>query len=316
MIIDQYLVKRLYTSMLRIRRTEEVVEKIYPTDRIKSPVHLAIGHEFAEVGVCDNLLRSDRVFGYYRSHGLYLAKGGDLDRMMAELYGKSTGCCRGKGGSMHLIDVNAGVMGTSAIVASSIPNAVGYAYAQKLQGSADITASFFGDGATEEGVFPESLNFAALKKLPILFVCVNNGMAIYTEQKQRQSSPDISAKVATYGIDVVRVESGDIFQVHAAADRMISKIRSGYGPAFLEIRTSRWRDHVGPGEDFHLGHRTDSEVRQWQQQDEIARLSKMLPEHEKNHIDEMIEIEIAKSIEFAESSPWPQPEELYDHVYN
>src|SRR4051812_42245782 len=162
------MLERIYRSLYRIRRVEEEVAAVYPTDKIKSPVHLSIGQEAASVGVCEALDRSDVVFGTYRSHALYLAKGGDLRKMIAELYGKATGCAKGKGGSMHLIDLEAGAMGASAVVGTTIPNAVGYAYAARLRGSKRIVVSFFGDGAVDEGVFHESMNFAALKKLPII----------------------------------------------------------------------------------------------------------------------------------------------------
>ncbi len=179
----------LYRAMYRIRRLEEEVARVYPSDKIKSPVHLSIGQEAVSVGVCEALEPQDIVFGTYRGHALYLAKGGDMRRMVAELYGKATGCTGGKGGSMHLIDSDRGVMGTSAVVGTTIANAVGYAYALRYRRRNAIVASFFGDGATEEGVFAESLNFAALKKLPILFVCENNQYAIHTHQSRRQSDP-------------------------------------------------------------------------------------------------------------------------------
>ena len=165
--------ERLYKALYRIRRVEEEIARVYPSDRIKSPVHLSIGQEAVSVGVCEALRPQDIVFGTYRGHALYLAKGGALKPMLAELYGKATGCARGKGGSMHLISLEAGMMGASAVVGTTIANAVGYAYALRLQRQEAIVASFFGDGATEEGVFGESLNFAALKRLPILFVCEN-----------------------------------------------------------------------------------------------------------------------------------------------
>src|ERR1700677_3146591 len=163
--------ERLYRSLYRIRRVEEEVARVYPTDRIKSPVHLSIGQEAVSVAVCEALRPSDVVFGTYRCHALYLTKGGDLKQMIAELYGKATGCAKGKGGSMHMIAPKAGVMGTSAVVGTTIANAIGYAYAMKLQQRDTVVASFFGDGATEEGVFHESLNWASLKGLPIIFVC-------------------------------------------------------------------------------------------------------------------------------------------------
>src|SRR5262249_12776491 len=178
----RFMYERLYRSLYRIRRIEEEVARVYPTDRIKSPVHLSIGQEAVSVGVCEAFEPRDVVFGTYRGHALYLARGGDLRAMVAELYGKATGCTKGKGGSMHLIDPDCGVMGTSAVVGTTIANAVGYAYAQRYRRTGSIVASFFGDGATEEGVFAESLNFAALKRLPLLFVCENNGYAIHTHQ--------------------------------------------------------------------------------------------------------------------------------------
>src|SRR5438309_778362 len=171
---------RIYRSLYRIRRVEEEVAKIYPTDKIKSPVHLSIGQEAVSVGVCEALRGEDVVFGTYRSHALYLAKGGNLKAMIAELYGKATGCAKGKGGSMHMIAPSVQMWGTSAVVGTTIPHAVGYAYALKLRRRDGIVACFFGDGATEEGVFYESMNFAALKKLPIIFICENNCYAIHT----------------------------------------------------------------------------------------------------------------------------------------
>src|SRR5438477_3641492 len=166
--------ERVYRSLYRIRRVEEEVARVYHTDCIKSPVHLSIGKEAVSVGVCEALEPEDVVFGTYRGHALYLAKGGDMKQMVAELYGKATGCTRGKGGSMHLIAPEAGMMGASAVVGTTVANAVGYAYALRYRRERAIVASFFGDGATEEGVFAESLNFAVLKRLPVLFVCENN----------------------------------------------------------------------------------------------------------------------------------------------
>src|SRR3989344_7824434 len=168
---------KFYRSLYRIRRVEEEIARVYPTNKIKSPVHLSIGQEAVSVGVCLALDSQDIVFGTYRGHALYLAKGGNLKKMIAELYGRATGCAKGKGGSMHLIDVTAGVMGGSAVVGTTIPQAVGYAYALKIKKSSSVVVSFFGDGAVEEGVFHESMNFAALKNLPIIFVCENNSYA-------------------------------------------------------------------------------------------------------------------------------------------
>ena len=196
------MIERFYRALYRIRRVEEEIAAIYPTDKIKSPVHLSIGQEAVSVGICEALGRDDVVFGTYRSHALYLAKGGDLPKMIAELYGKLDGCAKGKGGSMHLIDVAARVMGASAVVGTTIPQAVGFAYALKLQRKDSVVVSVFGDGAVDEGVFHESLNFAALKSLPIIFVCENNLYAIHTHQLQRQKVNNICERARIHAFQV------------------------------------------------------------------------------------------------------------------
>jgi TPP-dependent pyruvate/acetoin dehydrogenase alpha subunit len=309
------LTAKFYHDIRRIRRAEETVAKIYPSDKIKSPVHLAIGHEAINVGVCHNLKKEDAVFGYYRSHSLYLAKGGSLNAMMAELFGKIDGCARGWGGSMHLVDTDHNVMSTTAIVASSVPNAVGYAYALKLQNKDQIVVSFFGDGATEEGVFSESLNFAALHKLPILFVCENNELAIHTKRTQRQAVLDIGSRAQANGVPATVIENYNIDDIYTVSGQLINQIRAGQGPQFLEIATSRWLEHVGPNEDFKLGYRSEDEVRPWKENDEVQRLGSLLEPGLKQAIDQGIEEEIAQAVEFAESSAFPQQEELLKYVY-
>src|SRR5262245_8041315 len=227
--------ERLFRSLLRIRRVEEEIARVYPTDVIKSPVHLSIGQEAVAVGVCETLEREDVVFGSYRGHAMYLAKGGYLRRMIAELYGKATGCAKGKGGSMHLVDVAAGVMGTSAVVASTIPNAVGYAYANRHLGRRSVVVSFFGDGATEEGSFYESLNFSALKRLPIVFVCENNQYAIHAHQRERQPLSNIIERAAAFGVRVARIEHNDVLRVRERVGAAISALRAGKpGPYLFE----------------------------------------------------------------------------------
>ena len=306
---------KLYRSIKRIRRAEEVVAKIYPTDKIKSPVHLGIGHEAVQVGVCENLEKEDIVFGYYRSHPLYLAKGGTMKAMFAELYGKITGCAGGWGGSMHLVDLEHNVMSTTAIVGSSVPNAVGYAYALKLQGSKKIVVSFFGDGATEEGVVAESWNFAALHKLPILFVCENNELAIHTKRAQRQALLNICARSEANGVPATLIEKYNLETIYDIAGDLIAKIRTGSGPQFLEIATSRWLEHVGPNEDFKLGYRTQDEVAPFREQDEVERIGRLVGTTVRELIDNEIETEINEAIEFAEASEFPQKEELLKYVY-
>jgi TPP-dependent pyruvate/acetoin dehydrogenase alpha subunit len=306
--------ERLYRAVYRIRRTEEAIARIYPSDKIKSPVHLSIGQEAISVAVCEALAPDDVVFGTYRSHALYLAKGGDLPAMMAELYGKVTGCAKGKGGSMHLIDGARGVMGTSAVVGSTIPLAVGYAYARKVRGERGIVVSFFGDGATEEGVFAESLNFARLKGLPVIFVCENNFYAIHSHQRHRQPLDNICERAGGHGIPAERLED----EVLGLYDRMaeaVGQVRGGSGPLFFECRTYRWMEHVGPGYDFDLGYRPLAEALPWMERDQCQRLAGLLPPESRGRIEAAVEAEIEAALEFAEASRPPADVELYADVF-
>src|SRR5579884_2781326 len=270
------MLERLYRSLYRIRRLEEAFARVYPTDKIKSPIHLSIGQEAVSVGVCAALRSDDVVFGTYRGHALYLAKGGDMKAMAAELYGKATGCTKGKGGSMHLISTEAGMMGASAVVGTTIANAVGYAYAMQYQKRDSIVVSFFGDGGSEEGVFPESLNFAALKRLPVLFVCENNGYAIHSRQQARQANPDLCTWAGSYGLPTAKADSNDIFGLYETAQQAVEYVRRGRGPYFLECLTYRWKEHVGPGDDFHAGYRSPDELQPWQEKDPLRVLAQQL----------------------------------------
>ncbi len=264
---DVKTVSEVYGVMYLIRRVEERIADVYPTDRVKSPIHLSIGQEPPSVGVCRALRPKDVVFGTYRGHALYLAKGGDLKGMIAELFGKVTGVARGKAGSMHLVDQTVGMMGTSAIVSTTIPQAVGYALAEKMRGKDTMVCVFFGDGATEEGVFWESLNFAALHKLPLLFVCENNQYAIHTPLLKRIPEPNFCERVSSFGVPSVRITGNNVFDIWMAASRLTEEARDG-GPRFLEVETYRWREHVGPGYDWHLGYRSESEGAEWMSRDE------------------------------------------------
>lgn len=308
--------ERLYRSLYRIRRVEEEIVKIYPTDRIKSPVHLSIGQEFVSVGVCEAIEPEDLAFGTYRSHAIYLAKGGDLKAMIAELYGKDTGCCRGKGGSMHLMAPEVNLMGTSAIVATTIPHAVGAAYALKRSDPARIVVSFFGDGSTEEGVYHESLNFAALKELPIIFVCENNEYAIHTHVRQRQGAVDLCERARSYGIRAERLGDGDVLNLHARMVALAREVRANRGgPVFLECMTCRWKEHVGPGDDWHLGYRSSEEAEPWKERDQVAVIGDRLPPELRRSTEQEVDREIAEAIEFAEASPFPDPGELWTDVF-
>lgn len=315
MNIDQGKLADLYSSLYKIRKAEEAIADIYPSDKIKSPVHLSIGQEAVASGVCEALMPDDVVFGTYRSHAMYIAKGGDLKKMFAELYGKDTGCARGKGGSMHLVDVATGVMGTSAVVGTTISNAVGYAYALKMRRESRVVVSFFGDGAIEEGTFHESLNFAVLKKLPILFVCENNLYAIHSHQKTRQAMSEIYEWVRSYGIRSCRIDSNDVRDIYAETSKVRTEITAGDGPYLLECMTYRWREHVGPGFDYSLGYRSEKEATFWLENDQLGILSNCLDAEERKNIEKMIDQEITEAVNFAEESPFPEVTELYTHVF-
>jgi TPP-dependent pyruvate/acetoin dehydrogenase alpha subunit len=308
--------ERFYKALYRIRRVEEEIAAVYPTDKIKSPVHLSIGQEAVSVGVCEALRADDIVFGTYRSHALYLAKGGDLKRMLAELYGKIDGCAKGKGGSMHLIDAPAGVMGASAVVGTTIPQAVGFAYALKLQRKDAIVVSVFGDGAVDEGVFHESLNFAALKSLPIIFVCENNFYAIHTHQLRRRKLPNICEQARVYGMPAEQIPDNDVLGIYERVGEAARELRAGKpGPAFFECLTYRLKEHVGPNEDFHLGFRHRDEAKPWLENDPIRRLGQGIAPVQRQRIESEVEAEIRDAFAFAESSSCPKSAELYTDVF-
>ena len=307
---------RIYRALYRIRRVEEEIARVYPSDRIKSPVHLSIGQEAVSVGLCEALRPEDVVFGSYRSHALYLAKGGDLPRMIAELYGKATGCAGGKGGSMHLVDAAAGVLGASAVVGTTIPNAVGYALAVRLRREPRVVASVFGDGAVDEGVFYESLNFAALRRVPVLFLCENNGYAIHTRQRERQRNPDVCARAEALGVAAERLEEMDVLRIAERSTAWVERLRAGEGPFLLECMTYRWKEHVGPGDDWHLGYRARAEAEPWVARDQVPRMGGLLAPEARARIEREVEQEVAAAFAFAEASPFPEAAELYSQVFH
>ena len=303
--------------MALIRKVEERIVEVYPSDKIKSPVHLSIGQEAPSVGVCRALRSSDIVFGTYRGHALYLAKGGNLRTMVAELFGKKEGCGRGKAGSMHLGDRSAGVMGTSAIVATTIPQAVGYSLAEKMREKDTVIVVFFGDGATEEGVFFESLNFASLMKLPILFVCENNLYAINTPASKRVLRPNYCDRAESLGVGSLKIGSSDVRAIYDAAYSITNRIRhESSGPAFLEIETYRWKEHVGPGEDWDLGYRTKDEGDVWIKNDALKKLESAIDDSRRSQLLQRIDQEIEGAFNFAEAGSFPEGlPDLYRDVF-
>lgn len=314
-------IRRLYRAMLRIRLVEEGIADLYPEQQMRCPVHLCIGQEAVCVGVCDQLGRVDLVMSTHRAHGHYLAKGGSLKAMLAEMYGKSTGCCGGMGGSMHLIDLDAGFLGATPIVASTIPIAVGAAFGSLLRGENRVVVAFFGEGATEEGVFHEALNFAALKKLPILFVCENNLYSVYSPLSVRQPAGRMVTSLAQgHGIESWRGDGNDVLEVSRMTRDALDRVRVG-GPAFLEFTTYRWREHCGPNYDNDLGYRTTTEFQHWRKLCPLERLRArgleegVFSEAEIAAWTQEILTELAEAVRFAKASPFPAPESLMQHVY-
>ena len=314
-LLPSELVSRLYYNIRLIRRVEETVADIYPSDKIKSPVHLSIGQESVAAGVCAALDDEDVVSGTYRGHATYLAKGGDLPGMMAELFGKVGGCARGKAGSMHLVGMEQNILGTSAVVGTTIPIALGYALALKREGKGRVVALFFGDGATEEGVFSESLNFAALHKLPALFVLENNQLAIHSPKRNRQIADNICERVETYRIPAHRIENGDTLEIYERSMAGIEKLRAGDGPVFLECMTYRWREHVGPAEDYDAGYRNREDLLPWQENDQMDLIGAKVDPKDRAEMNAEIENRIQDAVAFAEASDFPELEELHNHVF-
>jgi pyruvate dehydrogenase E1 component alpha subunit len=288
---------------------EERIIELYPSDKIQSPVHLSIGQEAVAVGICRPLKITDWVFCTYRSHAYYLAKGGDMRTMMAELYGKATGCCHGKAGSMHLASPEVGLMGSSAVVASTIPHAVGAALAAKILNKDQIIVAVFGDGAIDEGVYHESLNFASLHSLPVIFVCENNGWASYSHFKTRQSY-NICDHALAYRVPATHIAEGyDFNKVCDIFSEIVTQVRQKRSPAFVEITTFRYMEHVGTGNDYANNIRDHAELTKWQSKDPLI--------NDKTRIAACrakIGREIDEAVAFAEKSPWPGRDQLLSDV--
>ena len=303
----------LYYQLLYLRRAEERIAADYVSSGMRSPLHLYIGHEAVAVGICSELKKEDLVFPYYRSHGWYLAKGGNLNKLVAELHGKEDGCSKGLGGSMHLIDLEAGIMGSSAIVAGTIAHAVGAALALRFQNKDAVCVASFGDGAAEEGAFYEALNFAALKKLPVIFVCENNLYAANTPMDQRRAQPEIFRHGPSAGMEGVRVDGNDVLAVCKEAERAVARARSGQGPTLMECMTYRLVEHCGVNEDYHLGYRAPEEGKEWKRRDPLAKASGFVAPEESRQMDAEIAAQLDAALAFAEASPFPS--KLIEEVF-
>lgn len=311
----------LYRCMLRIRIVEEVMAQRYSEQEMRCPMHLCIGEEAIAAGVCAALTTQDDVFGNHRSHGHYLAKGGDLKRLIAELYGKATGCCGGRGGSMHLIDQSVGFLGAVPIVGATIPLAVGTGWAAKLRKTTQVSVVFFGDACFEEGVLHEAMNFSVLKKIPVVFVCENNGMSCFTPIKERQPDRPIHGIAAAHGLGVWTGDGNNVLTVVAHAVEAVARARRGEGPQFMEFQTNRWRGHVGPDPDDELGYRPDEtpELRESRCPLKHARadLEQRLGwvARDFDALDQSIRLEVDEAFQFALESPFPDPRTRADYTY-
>ena len=307
-MINIDLNKKLYKEMLYIRMIEERIAEIYhPADEMKCPTHLYTGQEAVAVGTCNALVEGDVVCPYHRSHGWYIAKGGDLKAMMAELFGKETGCCKGWGGSMHLVDAGRGVMGSSSILGGTIPHAVGCALAFQIQEVENVAIAPCGDAAIEEGVFHESMNWASLKKLPVVFVCENNLYSTQSSLGVRQPPVEIYKRAVSYGIPGVRVDGNDVLKVYETTLEAVSRARTGGGPTLIEAMTYRWREHVGPDYDYNLGYRSKQELEEWLEKCPIKRVSEVVSQREEKMLIEGFSKEIDEAIDYARQSPFPKP---------
>ena len=310
-----------YRAMLRVRRIEEEIERRYHQDQMKTPIHLVIGQEAAAVGCCSALRVTDLVYTSHRTHGAYLAKGGDLGRMLCEMHCRVNGCAGSRGGSMHLIDKSVGMAGTSAIVGGAVPIATGAALAAKMKREDRVVVVFLGDATTEEGVTSESLNFAALKKLPVIFFCENNFYSVQSPLAARQPARDIRAWAEAHGMPAVSVDGVNILAVHDAVRDAVVRARTGDGPTFIEVPLYRFRAHGGAGDDSRTGYRTEAERIAWEAVDPLQLFGAYLTrtvELDAPTVETMeheIAAEIADAFELALASPNPEEEDLYRHVY-
>ena len=311
-----------FIAMLRIRLVEEAIAARYGEQEMRCPVHLSIGQEAIAAGVCAAFETTDYLLGTHRSHAHYLAKGGNLRTMIAEIYGRATGCSGGRGGSMHLCDHDVGILATTPIVGSTLPIAVGTAFGSAMQADGRVTVVFFGDGTTEEGVFSESLNFAALKSLPIIFVCENNLYSVYSPLAVRQpAGRNRVAIAAAHGMFAVRGDGDDVEAIYHLTQEAVLRARNGGGPSYIEFDTYRWREHCGPNYDNDIGYRSEDEYLSWKARDPLTRLEHAMLDAGFMSADEIaavraeIEREIDEAFAFAFASPFPDPGTLHRDLY-
>jgi pyruvate dehydrogenase E1 component alpha subunit len=309
-------IENLYRAMYRIRRFEETAYELFAQHVLIGPIHTYIGQEAIAVGISANLRASDLVVSNHRGHGHAVAKGVPVDMLLAELCGRATGCCRGKGGSMHVAYMEAGVVGSNGIVGAGLPIATGLAWAQTVRRTGNVVVAYFGDGASSQGTFHESLNLASLWKLPVLFVCENNGFAVSVRSGKGVSVKDVALRAQGYSIPGMTVDGMDVLAVQEASAPLLECARGGGGPALLEAKTYRFMGH-SRGDPKYGPYRTKEEWAQWVDRDPLIVLKRRacMADNTIKDISNAVEAEIAAALRFALESPYPHPATAFDHVY-
>ena len=310
-------------ALLRVRHTEETIAARYGAQEMRTPTHLGTGQEAVAVGVATALRKDDAVYSHHRCHNHYLACGGSVYRLAAELYGRVDGCSRGRGGSVHLTDRDNGFIASSAILGETVAVATGSALAFKMDGQDRVAVSFFGEAACEEGIFYESLNYAAINALPIIYICENNLYSTESPLAVRQpAGTELCARAQSFMVAAEKVDGNDVTAVYLAARRAVARARAGQGPSFVECFTYRWREHVGPQFDHEVGrsYRGKAEFDAWMERCPVKRSAARLAEMGLAGADELatrsgeVEREIAEIFDRARKAPWPEPESLFDHA--
>lgn len=321
MKLNKELLLELYTTMQKIRLFEDRIVDLYAKGEVPGLAHLYIGEEAVAAGICAVLREDDYITSTHRGHGHVIAKGAELQPMMAELFGKITGYCKGKGGSMHIADMNIGIMGANGIAGGGLPIAVGAGWSAKWRGTDQVTACFFGDDASNNGTFHESLNLASLHKLPVIFVCENNLYGISVCQIMHQPITDIAIRAPSYDMPGCVVDGNDVIDVHQAAVKAVKRARAGEGPSLIECKTYRWRGHHEGDPNQGGRYRTKDEIEQWKEKCPVERFAKKLikdktvTKKKLAEIEKQITAEIDAAVEFARESKYPVAEEMYEDVY-
>ena len=311
----------LYQKMQLIQKVELKIEELYHLDEMKTPIHLCLGQEAVAAGVCANLGKDDYVSSNHRGHGHYLAKGGNLKRMIAELYCRETGCSKGRGGSMHLVDTSVGHVGSSSIVGGCIPIGVGLGFSLKMMNPGKVSVVFFSDGAADEGVLYESINFSILKRLPVIFIYENNQYSVCSNVSTRQIGENIFHQSSAELMPASRVDGNSVLDVYQASRSAVDRARAGLGPSFIECKTYRVRGHAGSGSDVNLGYRTEEEIRTWEARNPVNSFrdylttNKLLTRTELDGIDTLIDAEISSAFQFAQESQLPREEDLSLYLF-